>query len=107
MIMSILKQFFPYLMHSYILRNYTVWFWHDQERNRYYCITSNPAQSPSGVPVVNKAKHQPKVKSNNEERLVDNVAVTIEMSHCPLLEKLQQPSCNDGDVDMTKLLMLD
>ena len=78
-------------------------FWYDQDRNRYYRITSNPAQSPSGV----------SLKSNNEgkkkaQQPVDssNVAVTIEMSHCPLLEKLQRPACSDGGVDMTKLLIL-
>ncbi len=88
-------------------------FWYDQEKNRYYRITSNPAQSPSGVSLTNKAKHQLKVKSNNKgkkktQQPVDssNLAVTIEMSHCPLLEKLRQPACNDGGVDMTKLLIL-
>ena len=35
-----------------------------------------------------------------------DIPVTIEMSHCPLLEKLRRPSCNDGGVDMTKLLIL-
>ena len=86
-------------------------FWYDQEKNRYYRITSNPAQSPSGVSLADKAKHKLKVKSNNEGRTLQsmdstNVTMTIEMAHCPLLEKLQRSACNDGGIDMTKLLIL-
>ena len=73
---------------------------------------NNPAtQSPSDVSLAKKAKD--KVKSDKQQQqkkqslTVDrsNAPITIEMCHCPLLEKLRRPY-NDGGVDMTKLLIL-
>lgn len=74
---------------------------------------NNPAtQSPSDVSLAKKAKD--KVKSDKQQQqqkkqtlTVDssNVPITIEMCHCPLLEKLRRP-CYDSGVDMTKLLIL-
>ena len=84
-------------------------FLYDRETNRYYRITSNPAQSPSGVSLANKAKS--KAKLNNDHKKTKSpvdgahIPVTIEMSHSPLVEKLRWPR-NNVSVDMTKLLIL-
>lgn len=102
------------ILHTYILLLLSFTeipgFLYDRETNRYYRITSNPAQSPSGVSLANKAKGKAKLNNDHEKKTKSSVngsrvPVTIEMSHSPLMEKLRW-SRNDVSVDMTKLLIL-